>query len=43
MTLAVAGLLADGETIIDGAQAVATSFPGFAAVLSSLGAQVTMQ
>ncbi len=43
MTLAVAGLVADGETIVDGAQAVATSFPGFAAVLSSLGAQVTMQ
>jgi 3-phosphoshikimate 1-carboxyvinyltransferase len=43
MTFAVAGLLADGETIIDGAQAVATSFPSFAAILSSLGAQVTMQ
>ena len=40
MSFAVAGLVAEGETIIDGAEAVATSFPDFAERLSSIGAQV---
>lgn len=40
MALAVAGLVADGETVIEGAEAVQTSFPDFAYKLSSLGARV---
>ncbi|MBC7287760.1 MAG: 3-phosphoshikimate 1-carboxyvinyltransferase, partial [Armatimonadetes bacterium] len=43
MCFAVAGLVASGETIIHGAQAIATSFPGFAEVLSSVGARVKQQ
>lgn len=42
MALAVAGLVADGETVIEGAEAVATSFPSFAETLASLGANVRM-
>ena len=41
MSAALLGLLADGETIIDGAEAVDTSFPGFVALLRSLGADIT--
>lgn len=40
MALAVAGLVARGETVIAGAEAVAKSFPGFAATMRSLGANV---
>ena len=29
MSLAIAGLVADGETIIEGAECIADSFPGF--------------
>jgi 3-phosphoshikimate 1-carboxyvinyltransferase len=36
MAMAVAGLLADGETVIQGFDSVADSFPGFAGVLASL-------
>jgi len=38
MSAAVAGLIADGETVIEGAECIETSFPGFAAALRSLGA-----
>lgn len=38
MMLAVAGLIATGETIIEGAECVEVSFPGFFAVLASLTA-----
>lgn len=41
MAAAVAGLVADGATEIDDADNVATSYPGFAAALSTLGARVT--
>lgn len=41
MALAVAGLLASGETTIDGAEVTADSFPGFAQVLRALGADLT--
>ncbi len=34
MALAVAGLVAEGETVVRGASCAAVSFPGFAAVLS---------
>ncbi len=41
MAGAVAGLVATGETIIDDADNVATSYPGFAAAMTALGAQVS--
>ena len=40
MALAVAGLVARGETVIRGAEAIDKSFPGFAATLRALGAGV---
>jgi 3-phosphoshikimate 1-carboxyvinyltransferase len=40
MALAVAGLVADGETTIRGAEHVDVSFPDFFAVLSGIGASV---
>jgi 3-phosphoshikimate 1-carboxyvinyltransferase len=36
MMLAVAGLIADGETIIDGSEAISKSFPDFEKILKSL-------
>jgi len=36
MSFAVAGLIADGETVIDGAESIQTSFPGFESILKSL-------
>jgi 3-phosphoshikimate 1-carboxyvinyltransferase len=36
MSLAVAGLAADGETTIEGAEWIATSFPGFEQLLQSV-------
>ena len=41
MALAVAGLVADGETTITGAEHVDVSFPDFFDVLAGLGADVT--
>ncbi len=40
MSFAVAALFADGDTIINGAESVAKSYPGFFADLASLGAKV---
>lgn len=40
MTLAVAGLLASGETLVHDADCIADSFPGFAETLRRLGANV---
>jgi len=40
MAAAVAGLVASGETVIDDADNVATSYPGFAAALTQLGASI---
>ncbi|HEX5060615.1 MAG TPA: 3-phosphoshikimate 1-carboxyvinyltransferase [Kofleriaceae bacterium] len=40
MAAAVAGLVATGTTIIDDADNVATSYPGFAAALTTLGATI---
>lgn len=40
MSFAVAGLVAEGETVITGAECIATSFPGFASHLAALGAGV---
>ncbi len=36
MAFAIAGLFADGETIIDGTECVATSYPGFEETLSEI-------
>jgi 3-phosphoshikimate 1-carboxyvinyltransferase len=43
MMLAIAGLVADGETIIENAHVVSDSFPGFEACLTSLGAPVEVE
>ncbi|HEV8323424.1 MAG TPA: 3-phosphoshikimate 1-carboxyvinyltransferase [Myxococcota bacterium] len=40
MAAAVLGAALPGETVIDGAGGVATSFPGFAAALAALGADI---
>jgi 3-phosphoshikimate 1-carboxyvinyltransferase len=36
MMLAVAGLIAEGETVIEGAECVDVSFPGFFDALASV-------
>lgn len=41
MAAAVAGLVANGQTEIDDADNVATSYPGFAAALAELGATIS--
>ncbi|HJN18322.1 MAG TPA: 3-phosphoshikimate 1-carboxyvinyltransferase [Armatimonadota bacterium] len=41
MAMAVAGLAADGTSTIEGAEAVDVTFPGFADVMASIGAQVS--
>jgi 5-enolpyruvylshikimate-3-phosphate synthase len=40
MALAVAGLVAEGVTIIEEAECIRTSYPSFAADLRALGATV---
>lgn len=40
MTLAIAGLIARGETRVSGAECIPDSFPGFAETLIALGAEV---
>jgi 3-phosphoshikimate 1-carboxyvinyltransferase len=40
MTLAIAGLVAEGETVVEGFEAAAVSWPGFADVLVQMGAEV---
>ncbi len=40
MASALLGLVADAETVIDGAEAVDTSFPGFVSLMRSLGAPI---
>lgn len=41
MALAVAGLVADGETVVRGAEAINDSFPGFAETMRALGADIS--
>ena len=43
MAAAVAALVADGTTVIDDADNVATSYPGFAAALAALGATIRVE
>ena len=42
MALSVVGLVAAGETVVEGAEHVAVSFPGFFETLSGLGASVAV-
>jgi 3-phosphoshikimate 1-carboxyvinyltransferase len=41
MALAVAGLIAEGEVIIENAECVDDSFPGFVERMRKIGAQVS--
>ncbi|MBI3635601.1 MAG: 3-phosphoshikimate 1-carboxyvinyltransferase, partial [Candidatus Rokubacteria bacterium] len=45
MALAVAGLVAEGETLVEDTACVATSFPGFVDVLNALagGEAITVE
>ena len=43
MAAAVAALVADGPTVIDDADNVATSYPGFAAAMTALGATIRVE
>jgi 3-phosphoshikimate 1-carboxyvinyltransferase len=36
MALAIAGLVAEGETVVEGAEWIETSFPGFPSLLKSV-------
>ncbi len=40
MALTVAGLIAEGETTVQGAECIDESFPGFAQILAGLGAEL---
>ena len=40
MALVVAGLIAQGETLVDGAEVIADSFPGFVSLMRELGAEI---
>jgi 3-phosphoshikimate 1-carboxyvinyltransferase len=40
MSLAVAGLIAEGETVIEGWESINDSFPEFPRILQQLGADV---
>ena len=41
MATAIGGLVATGETIVDDAEQVATSYPGFVAAMTTLGATIS--
>jgi 3-phosphoshikimate 1-carboxyvinyltransferase len=40
MALVVAGLIAEGETVVDGAEVIDDSFPGFVDLMRGLGAEI---
>jgi 3-phosphoshikimate 1-carboxyvinyltransferase len=40
MALVIAGLVADGKTVLHDAECIADSFPGFSDILRSFGAGV---
>jgi 3-phosphoshikimate 1-carboxyvinyltransferase len=40
MALVVAGLVAEGETVVEGGDVIADSFPGFVSHLQELGAEI---
>ena len=43
MALAVAGLTAEGVTVVQGVEAIGDSFPGFAEAMRSLGADIQVK
>jgi 3-phosphoshikimate 1-carboxyvinyltransferase len=43
MALAVAGLIAEGETVVEGTQVMADSFPGFVDLMRTLGANLSQE
>ena len=43
MTAAVLGLVADGETVVDDVECIATSFPRFVGTLRALGAEIEVK
>ncbi len=43
MSAALLGMVAEGETIVDNADCVETSFPGFPALMRSLGAHIEVE
>ena len=43
MAFTIAGLKAEGETIIEGEEAVKISFPNFVDVMKSLGANIEVR
>jgi 3-phosphoshikimate 1-carboxyvinyltransferase len=43
MALAVAGLVADGEVVIENAECIDDSFPGFTGVMQGLGAEMEVR
>jgi len=43
MALAVAGLVSEGETVIENAERIVDSFPGFVAVMAGLGGNLQME
>jgi len=42
MALAIAGTMASGDTTIEGAEAAAVTYPGFAEALTGLGGHVEL-
>jgi 3-phosphoshikimate 1-carboxyvinyltransferase len=42
MAFAVAGLIAEGEVVINNCESVATSFPGFVELANSCGFNITL-
>ena len=40
MAMIAAGLIADGETVVEGIDVIADSFPGFVALMRELGAEI---
>jgi 3-phosphoshikimate 1-carboxyvinyltransferase len=43
MALAVAGLIAQGETIVEDAECIGDSFPGFVERMQALGAEIEVE
>ena len=43
MAFAVAGLIAKGQTVVDGAESIPVSYPGFVEDMKKLGAQFTVE
>ncbi len=40
MALVVAGLIAEGETVVEGVEVIADSFPNFVSLMQELGAEL---